>query len=62
MVALRLPADAPADIKERLYDEHRIELPVSELGDGSRLLRVSFQGYNDEGDLERLGAALGALL
>ena len=62
MVALRLPDDAPADIKQRLYDEHRIELPVGELDDGSRLIRVSFQGYNDESDLEQLRAALGLLL
>jgi selenocysteine lyase/cysteine desulfurase len=27
-----------------------------------RLIRASFQGYNDEGDLERLRAALAALL
>lgn len=62
MVALRLPDDAPADLKERLYDEHRVELPVGDLDDGSRLIRVSFQGYNDECDLERLKAALAALL
>ena len=30
--------------------------------DDGRLLRASFQGYNDEGDLERLRAALNALL
>jgi selenocysteine lyase/cysteine desulfurase len=29
---------------------------------GRPLLRASFQGYNDERDLERLLAALGALL
>jgi isopenicillin-N epimerase len=61
MVALRLPDDAPADLKERLYDEHRIEIPISE-HDGVRLIRPSFQGYNDEGDLERLKAALSTLL
>ena len=61
MVALRLPDDAPVDLKERLYDEHRIEIPVMDTDDG-RLLRASFQAYNDEGDLERLRAALNALL
>ena len=61
MVSLRLPDDAPADLKERLYDEHRIEIPVTE-SDAGRLMRASFQGYNDEGDLERLKAALNALL
>ncbi len=57
MVSLRLPDDAPADLQERLYDEHRIEVPVAE-HDGGRLIRPSFQVYNDETDLERLRAAL----
>jgi isopenicillin-N epimerase len=61
MVSLRLPDDSPADLQERLYDEHKIEIPVSD-HDGGRLIRASFQGYNDEGDLERLKAALNALL
>jgi isopenicillin-N epimerase len=61
MVALRLPDDAPADLQERLFDEHRIEVPVAE-HDGGRLIRPSFQGYNDEADLERLKAALSVLL
>jgi hypothetical protein len=30
--------------------------------EGLRLIRPSFQGYNDETDLERLKAALAALL
>jgi isopenicillin-N epimerase len=61
MVSLRVPKDAPADLKERLYDEHRIEIPVSDR-DGLRLIRPSFQGYNNETDLERLKAALAELL
>jgi isopenicillin-N epimerase len=61
MVTLRLPDAAPEDLQERLYDEHRIEIPVFEHRAG-RLIRPSFQGYNDGGDLERLGAALAALL
>ena len=61
MVSLRLPDDAPADLKERLYDEYRIEIPVSDR-DGLRLIRPSFQGYNDERDLEHLQSALEALL
>jgi len=43
----------------RLYDQHRIEIPVAE-HNGRRLIRASFQGYNDEADLERLKAALAA--
>jgi isopenicillin-N epimerase len=61
MVTLRLPADAPEDLQERLYDDHRIEIPVSEHGN-DRFIRASFQGYNHAGDLERLRSALAALL
>jgi isopenicillin-N epimerase len=61
MVTLRLPGDAPEDLQERLYDDHRIEIPVSEHGD-DRFIRASFQGYNDAGDLERLRSALADLL
>jgi isopenicillin-N epimerase len=61
MVSLQLPDDAPADLQQRLFDEHRIEIPVSKR-ESPRLIRASFQGYNDEGDLERLRAALAALL
>jgi isopenicillin-N epimerase len=61
MVSLRLPDDAPDDLQERLYDEHRIEVPVHDR-DGMRLIRPSFQGYNDERDLEHLKAALQTLL
>ena len=61
MVTLRLPDDAPPDLKERLYDDYRIEIPISERGD-DRFIRASFQGYNDDADLERLRDALAALL
>jgi isopenicillin-N epimerase len=61
MVTLRVPKDAPPDLKERLYDEHRIEIPVFERRD-DRFIRPSFQGYNDAADLERLRDALAALL
>jgi isopenicillin-N epimerase len=52
------PPEAPADLQRRLYDEYRIEIPVSDAG----AIRASFQGYNDGSDLEALAAALHALL
>jgi selenocysteine lyase/cysteine desulfurase len=61
MVSLQLPDGAPEDLQERLFDEHRIEIPVMKR-ESPRLIRASFQGYNDESDLERLKAALDALL
>jgi isopenicillin-N epimerase len=61
MVTLRLPDGAPDDLQERLYDEHRIEVPTFRHGEG-QLIRASFQGYNDADDLERLKGALAELL
>jgi isopenicillin-N epimerase len=61
MVTLRLPNGAATDLQERLYDEYRIEIPVFERGE-ERFIRASFQGYNDETDLDRLRDALAALL
>jgi isopenicillin-N epimerase len=61
MVTLRLPEGAPDDLKERLYDDYRIEVPVFE-HDGDWFIRASFQGYNDDADLERLKTALSELL
>ena len=61
MVTLRLPSDVRPDLQERLYDDHRIEIPVTERGE-ERFIRASFQGYNDDGDLRRLQNALTALL
>jgi hypothetical protein len=56
MVTMRLPEDMPDNVQERLYDDYRIEIPVA---DGT--IRASFQGYNDESDLEALAVALEAI-
>jgi isopenicillin-N epimerase len=61
MVTLRLPGSAPEDLQERLHDEWGIEVPVFERN-GDHFIRPSFQGYNDDADLEQLKAALAALL
>ena len=62
MVSTPLPAGLDADaLKARLYDEFRIEIPAPRRGD-ERFLRASFQGYNDEDDLDALVAALELLL
>jgi isopenicillin-N epimerase len=51
----------PGELWRRLWEEHRVEVPVYEW-EGERILRVSIGPYNDEGDLDRLVAALRALL
>lgn len=57
MASLPIPPGVDGDeLKRRLYDEHRIEVPVA-----GGLLRASFALYNDRGDLERLLAGLSSI-
>lgn len=55
------PADEAPELKRRLLDSARIEVPVH-AWDGRTLVRPSFQGYNDQHDLNRLVLALGELM
>jgi len=57
MVSFRLPRCDGDAVGRRLYDEHRIEV-LAQNWRGRPTLRVSFQGYNDESDLDALIAAL----
>jgi isopenicillin-N epimerase len=59
MRGFRLEHDDPLALKRRLYDEHRIEVPIFETRHGWSL-RVSVQAYNDASDLHALAAALAA--
>jgi isopenicillin-N epimerase len=59
MVAAELPDCDMDDLKRRLYDGHRVEVPVQRWEDRP-LVRASFQGYNDEADLEAFVEALRA--
>lgn len=71
MAAVPLPEELPQDVKARLYDDHRIEVPVSswpvdaalEPGAAPRapLLRISAQAYNDVGQFEELASALASM-
>jgi len=61
MVTTGLPECDHEQLKRRLYDEHRVEVPVQRFG-GRPILRAAFQGYNDESDLEALLTALRAEL
>lgn len=61
MVTAPLPACDAAELKRRLYDEYRIEIPITSWN-GQDLLRASFQGYNTRADLDALIAALRRLL
>jgi isopenicillin-N epimerase len=57
MVAAELPDCDVAELKSRLYDRHRVEVPVQRWN-GRPLVRASFQGYNDESDLDAFVEAL----
>jgi len=59
MRGFRVDHPDPPALKQWLYDEHRIEVPVFESAQGW-VLRVSVQGYNDEHDLRALDDALAA--
>ncbi|MDE2276239.1 MAG: aminotransferase class V-fold PLP-dependent enzyme [Burkholderiales bacterium] len=57
MVAIPVRCDDPEGLRRRLYDRHRIEVPVTQHGQ-ARFVRVSVQAYNTEADLARLEQAL----
>lgn len=56
-----LPSVPAKVLKERLYQEYRIEIPVIEWA-GKVFLRISVQGYNTPDDLEALLRAMKHLL
>ena len=57
MRGFRVEHPDPPALKRRLYDEHRIEVPIVETRHGWAL-RVSVQAYNDAEDLQALASAL----
>lgn len=63
MASVALPPCDGEQLQRRLYDEHRVEVPVFPARNGGRpLLRVSIQGYNDERDIDALVDALRSTL
>ena len=61
MAAAPIPGSDMNILKQRLYDEYRIEVPVFSWGKLS-LVRFSFQGYNSHGDADCLVDALATLI
>jgi isopenicillin-N epimerase len=61
MRALTVRTPDPAELWRRLYDEHRVEVPVYEWED-VRLMRVSIGPYSDDADVTRLVDAVRAVL
>ena len=58
MRGFRVEHPDPPGLKRRLYEEHRIEVPIVETPAGW-VMRVSVQAYNDEADLAALASAVG---
>jgi len=56
MASVRLPRADP-ELSQRLFDEHRIEIPTMA---GDELLRISVASYTEREDVDRLLEALGS--
>jgi isopenicillin-N epimerase len=56
-----LPPSDLTTLKSRLYDEFRIEVPLTEWQD-RQFIRISIQGYNTQADVDALVDALKVLL
>ena len=57
MRALTVRTSGPEELSRRLYDEHRVEVPVYEWEE-TTLMRVSIGPYSDEADVMRLVASV----
>jgi isopenicillin-N epimerase len=59
MASIALDPGPPAELRQWLFDEHAIEVPVLEWNE-QRILRISAQLYNREEEYRALADALGA--
>jgi isopenicillin-N epimerase len=61
MCSIPINTNDPIQLKEELYQNHKIEIPVM-THKGAVYLRISFQVYNDIEDLNKLYSALEACI
>ena len=61
MATAPIPASNLPILKSRLYDEFKIEVPLTEWRD-MQFIRISVQGYNTQEDIDALLSALAILL
>ena len=61
MVSHPLPSSAPINLKDILWNEYRIEIPIFEWG-GTNYIRSSIQIYNEKKDMDSLMNALESIL
>lgn len=57
MCSIPICTEKPAELKETLYHQYNIEIPVMKIDHGT-FLRISLNGYNHEDDLNTLKNAL----
>jgi len=53
MCSIPIKTNNPLELKERLYNDYKIEIPVMQRGN-ENYLRISYQVYNSPHDLEYL--------
>ena len=61
MVAHPLPSQKNPDLKEKLWKDHQIEIPIFEWNN-QHYIRISIQVYNSKNDVDLLMSALRSLL
>jgi isopenicillin-N epimerase len=61
MIACPIPRRDAVELKTRMYDEFRVEAPITDWND-QMMIRLSFQGYNSHDDLDAAMEALEAVL
>ena len=61
MVSHPLPKSAPLDLKEILYNQHKIEIPIFKWGN-RMFIRISMQIYNEKKEIDLLLSALSGII
>ena len=61
MVSQPLPESAPLDLKEILYNQHKIEIPIFKWRN-RMFIRVSMQIYNEKKEVDLLLSALSGVI
>jgi selenocysteine lyase/cysteine desulfurase len=60
MATIPIPGDDAGMIKERLWNDFKVEIPIMGRADGV-YARISIQAYNGRADVDRLVEAITAL-
>ena len=61
MVSHPLPKSVPLDLKEILYNKHKIEIPIF-MWRNRMFIRISMQVYNEKKEIDLLLSALSGII